>query len=355
MKSSIHLFIAIVLFHLQGNAQIPLLQPNPSTAIQDSLIKIGIGLHDKGDYDGAIKIYQDVLKENPSNVAALYELSYSLFAKKDYDGAIHYSTEGAKYKSKSLRMFYLNIGNALDNQGKTNEAIKAFRQGMLVDPDYYLFPYNLGLAFYRSKNLDSARFQFQKALVLNPSHSSSNLALSFTYREMGKNIPRLFALSRFLILEPNSQRSKDALVQLQDVLNKFITVDKSDPQKIYVTVSPDSDAVDGDMSALELGLATTQATRHTDNGIGKTDLQWMAYAFQSFFQIMLELNEHESFAGFCWKYYAPYYIEMQRRGLTEAFVYLISRCSGAEEVNDWLKSNSDKAKEFIAWNKNYQW
>ena len=355
MKSIFYSFTMIILFSLQSYAQVSLLEPRASTAIQDSLIKIGTRLHDDGKYDDAINTYKDILRENPSHVVALYELSYSLFAKKDYDEAIQYSKEGAKYKSKYLSLLYLNIGNALDNQGRTTEAIAAYRQGMQLDPKYHLFPYNVGLAFYRKNSLDSARFQFQKALGLNPSHSSSNLALSTTYRDMGKNIPRLFALSRFLILEPTSQRSKDALNQLQDVLNKFVSVDKSNSENINVSVTPDSDIVDGDLTVLEMSLAITQATRYTDDGKGKTDLQWTVHAFQSFFQIVLELTEKGTFNGFCWKYYAPYYVEMQRRGLTEAFVYLISRCSDTEEVNNWLESNVEKAKEFIAWNRSYRW
>jgi tetratricopeptide (TPR) repeat protein len=355
MKLAIDLFIIVVFFYSQAYAQVSSLVPQASTSTQDSLIKIGTGLHDEGKYDEAIKTYQQVLVENPSNVVALYELSYSLFAKKDYAGAIKYSTEGAKYKSRYLPLFYLNIGNALDLQGKTVESINTYRQGILLDPKNHLFPYNLGLTFYRQKNLDSARFQFHKALELNPSHSSSNLALANTYRDMGKPIPRLFALSRFLILEPTSQRSKDALNQLQAILSKFVSVSESNSKVINITVTPDSDAVDGDLTVLEMSLATTQATRHTEDGKGKTDLQWTAHAFESFFQIMLELTEKESFNGFCWKYYVPYYVEMQRRGFTEAFVYLIFRCLETDEVNSWLKSNIAKAKEFIAWNKNYQW
>jgi TolA-binding protein len=345
----------LVLFSLHVYAQTPLLKPLPSNSEQDSLILIGTSLHDQGKYDEAISMHQEVLKKNPSNVVALYELSYSFFAKKDYNSAIQYSTEGIKYQSKYLSLFYLTIGSALDDLGKSEDAIITYRQGIQIDPMYHLFPYNLGLVYYRKNLLDSSRFYYQTALELYPAHSSSNLGLSVTYRDMGKNIPRLFALSRFLILEPNSQRSKDALGQLQNVLNKFVSVDKSNSQKINVSVTSDSDDVDGDLTVLEMSLAMTQASRHTDDGKGKTDIQWMVHAFQSFFQIMLELNEKESFNGFCWKYYAPYYIEMQRNGITEAFVYLISRCSESEEVNNWLKSNVDKTKAFITWNKNYKW
>jgi tetratricopeptide (TPR) repeat protein len=355
MKQFIGSFSIIMLLCSQIKAQVTLLEPQSSNMSQDSLIQIGTKYHDEGKYDEAIKIYQDVLNENPSNVVALYELSYSLFAKSDYAGCIRYSTEGAKYKSKYMPMFYLNIGNALDNQGKTNDAINIYRKGNLLDPKYHLFPYNLGLLYYHNNNLDSARFQFQKALELNPAHSSSNLALAAVYRDMGKHIPSFFALSRFLILEPVSQRSKDALSQLQDVLNKSVSVDESNSQNINITVTPDSDGVDGDLTVLEMSMAMTQASRFTDEGKGKTDLEWTVHFAQTFFQIMLEINEKENFEGFCWKFYVPYFVEMQRRNLTDVFIYLINQCSENEEVNKWLKDNNEKAKEFISWSKKYNW
>lgn len=355
MTSKIIYVMSIVIFSLQVYAQTPLLKPQPSNPEQDSLINKGTILHDQGKYDEAISAYRAVLKKNPSNVIALYELSYSLFANKDYDGALQSSMEGIKYQSKHHALFYLNIASALDNLGKTDEAIKTYHTGIQIDPMDHLFPYNLGLTYYRNKQPDSARFYFQKAMELNPFHPTSNLGLSFVYRDMGKKIPRLFALSRFLILEPSSQRSKDALSQILGIFDTYTSIDVADSQKINVTVTPDSDDVDGDMSVLDLSLAVTQATRSTDAGKGKTDVQWRVHAFQSFFQIMLELCEKQSFHGFCWNYYAPFFIEMQHHGLTETFVYFISKCSESDEVDEWMKSHNEKVKEFIAWNKKYRW
>jgi hypothetical protein len=70
---------------------------------------------------------------------------------------------------------------------------------------------------------------------------------------------------------------------------------------------------------------------------------------------MLELCENDAYAGFCWNYYAPYYIEMERRGLTEAFVYLISRSSEDQEVLTWLSENRAKVGELLTWSNNYSW
>src|ERR1700674_4851872 len=61
----------------------PKLEPTPSTESQKQLIKEGVALHDQGDYDAAISRYEQVLRENPKNVEALYEMSFSYYLKKD--------------------------------------------------------------------------------------------------------------------------------------------------------------------------------------------------------------------------------------------------------------------------------
>ena len=45
----------------------PKLESTPLTTQQKQLVQEGAALHDKGDYDGAISRYEEVLKENPVN------------------------------------------------------------------------------------------------------------------------------------------------------------------------------------------------------------------------------------------------------------------------------------------------
>ena len=329
--------------------------PQPSTPRQDSLIRAGTALHDQGRYDEAMALYREALNENPSNTEALYEISYTCFAKKDLDESLRYAKEGVRYRSRHLPLLYLNMGNVLDNQGKSDDAIGAFKQGILLDPGNHLLRYNLGLAYHRRNSLDSARACYQRALEINPAHASSHQAIAAVYNEMGKTVPRVFALGRFLVLEPNSKRSKPVLDALVQELERSVKVEGSDPRRVTITLPRDSDNVDGDLTVLELGLATTWAGRRSDNEPPRTDVQWRVHGFQSFFRIMLEVCEKNSFPGFRWTYYAPYYIEMERRGLTEAFVYLISRSSDDQEVMAWLNANREKIRELLNWSKAYTW
>src|SRR6267378_958663 len=96
----------------------PKLEPTPSTESQKQLIKEGVALHDRGDYDAAISRYEQVLRENPANVLALYELSFSYFLKKDCQKSLEMAFKAARYKSDLLGEIYGEIGNCQDDLGK---------------------------------------------------------------------------------------------------------------------------------------------------------------------------------------------------------------------------------------------
>src|SRR3954465_1900704 len=74
----------------------PKLTPTPSTDKQDSLIREGISLHDSGNFDGAIRKYEEILAENPSNTLALYEMSYAYSAKKEFKKSLEVAYRGAQ-------------------------------------------------------------------------------------------------------------------------------------------------------------------------------------------------------------------------------------------------------------------
>ena len=60
----------------------PKLIPAPSTEKQNILLREGVALHDQANYDGAIMKYEEVLKENPSNVLAPLRIGFFLLDEK---------------------------------------------------------------------------------------------------------------------------------------------------------------------------------------------------------------------------------------------------------------------------------
>ncbi len=146
----------------------PRLEPAPSTDRQNSVIREGVSLHDKGDYDGAIRKYESVLAENPSNTLALYELSYSYTAKKDYARSLEAAYRGAQYKSEQLSAFYLLIGNGLDLSGETAESIEVYRKALKLFPDEALLHFNLAVAYRKSGDKKKALEAHKRLQAMNP-------------------------------------------------------------------------------------------------------------------------------------------------------------------------------------------
>jgi tetratricopeptide (TPR) repeat protein len=89
----------------------PSLTPAPQTDMHRNLLQEAVRLHDKGNYDGAIAGYLEILKENPDDISALYELGFSYFAKRDYQKSLEIANKGAQHKSDLLAGFYTLIGN----------------------------------------------------------------------------------------------------------------------------------------------------------------------------------------------------------------------------------------------------
>ena len=60
--------------------------------------------------------------------------------------------------------------------------------------------------------------------------------------------------------------------------------------------------------------------------------------------------------GFVRTYYAPYFVEMERRGFVPAFAYLThSSQANAPEVQQWLATHRTQVQVFQEWSRSYEW
>ena len=59
------------------------------------------------------------------------------------------------------------MGNALQDQGKLDEAIKAYKHAIAIKPDYTDAYYNMGIALKDQGKLDDAILSYKKAIKLN--------------------------------------------------------------------------------------------------------------------------------------------------------------------------------------------
>ena len=327
--------------------------PSPPTAQHKVLISEGISLDNAGQYDDAISRYKRVLEQSPDVVEAIYELGYSYFHKRDYESALLFAHSGARYKSELLPHIYVLLGNTLDELGKRDEAIGIYKAAIKQSPKMALLHFNLGLALMRSGKLSEAKEAMQQSLHLAPNHASSHYVLATLYYQLGYRVPAILALSRFLSIEPESQRTNEAIPILDRLIAGGVTKGK-DPNKINITLNltPDSKKDEGDFDAVETAMSMSVAAGQIEDEKKKSS-QFKLLA--STYAVMGEVMSRTKTKGFAAKYYAPFYAEMDKRQFTEAFVNQALQRAKLDGSAEWKNENGTKFQEFQTWLSGYQW
>ncbi|HKG13380.1 MAG TPA: tetratricopeptide repeat protein [Pyrinomonadaceae bacterium] len=331
----------------------PKLTPTPPTAKQDALVREGMSLHDGGDLDGAIRKYEEVLAENPSNTHALYELGYAYSAKKDYKKSLDAAYRGAQYKSDELRHFYLLIGNGLDLLGDTAEAIEVYKRGLKLFPDESMLHFNLAIAYKNAGKPEDARRSAKAASVANPQHPGSHIMLAGLFYGGGYKTPAMLAAARFLTLESDTERAAVALRIVRAVLGGGASQGKT-PDRINVVVEANPKKDEGDFEAMDMMLGMTAALSLSEKG-KKSDAERLVSQLDSVIAMLAETAGRKKQDSFAHQFYVPYFAEMKQKGHTEAFAYNALRGSDLPGVREWLEANGGRVMQFLIWSKNYKW
>ncbi len=96
----------------------------------------GIALVEKGDLDGAIGEYREVIRLKPDFADAHNNLGAALNQKGDLDEAIAESRAAIRLKP-DYAIAHNNLGVALDAKGDLDGAIAEWREGLRLKPDDY--------------------------------------------------------------------------------------------------------------------------------------------------------------------------------------------------------------------------
>jgi len=109
-----------------------------SSAFADvgSSMRRGNYLERKGEYEDALKHYQEALVQEPDNPKIHYNIGRALYRMERYDESIGEFQLGFLEKEKYFQsdVFY-NIGNNQFRKGQLDAAIEAYKMSLLVNPD----------------------------------------------------------------------------------------------------------------------------------------------------------------------------------------------------------------------------
>jgi tetratricopeptide (TPR) repeat protein len=323
----------------------------------DSLVDKGVSLQDAGHSDSAIMKYSQALKLDKDNLLALAEMAYSLLSIEKYNESISFSKRAIKTHPRDpvLKTVYVSYGNALDGMGKAEKAIDIYNEGIRLFPEYAGLYFNRGISQNTLHKTDEALLSFQKSVTLNPNHPGSHNAIGHVLFNTN-NIPSLMAFCRFMVLESGTNRAALNLENIQKIITAHVS--KKDEGRLSVSISPEmldpkKKNQQNDFSSAELMLAMSSALDNDSSNLNTTAVEMFIRKFSLLCGYLKE-TEKDGY-GFYWDYYAPYFIEMQDKGMVTTFSYIVFMSSKTPEVNDWLKAHKSEIDEFYKWSEGFVW
>ncbi len=298
----------------------------------EEIVGEGVRLHDEGKYEEAIKIYEKALDIDDKSSIVNYEIAYSLIALKEYKKAIKHLDVVIKNNAGSLREAYSSKGSAQDIMGKPKAAVKTFEKAIKLFPDDYLLYYNLGITNNGMGNKAEAMENFEMALSKNINHTSSHYVLGLLKADEGDRIESLLSLYFFLLLEPNSSRSKNTFKVIEQQMGAGVSKE-SDTQ---ININMNADKLGSEFSGVDIILSLSAAKIVTEEKEGSEVFKEMS---KSFLGALPKPDEAKT--GVYWNFYIPLYDKVRAEEYIDTFLNYIS-VSQYESSMKWVEENEEK-------------
>ncbi len=343
--------IVVLYTHGQGN--------NVQTLIHE-----GIALHDSAEYKMAIEKFEQALRINPKSTLALYEISLSYLELKDYENASKYSTRVINSNDKNLSVgAYAVKSEAMAEMKQIDNAIALLQEGLIKNGDSYLLHFNMALNYYKKGDIDKTLEHVSRAIELDKTNSGAFLLNAYAQRDKGLWVRSIYSFQLFLLLEPDSKRSKNAFEEmLQTMLVKPVTekpVERSFIQQQLLRNMPSNSAQqeipplsteDGlnrniIYSAIKTSMDSLKATKRD------TDIYFVFTEVNKAILIALEKESRVLKSGSFWTFHYPFFKSILNSNHYETFCRYIS-VSYFPESLEWWENNKTDAENFINWFEN---
>lgn len=203
----------------------------------NEFISTGIQLHQNESYDKAIESFQKINLSDPKYLIAQYEIINSLVAQKKFDEALTLSSNLYNDKKYTELPDLLTLhGIVLSENNKLDEALKIFDFGLENQPLSAHLLANKAVVLRKQNKNQEALDTYKKIISIDPTHTSAVYNLGSMALEDGKIVEGSMALMTYLMFEPLTETSANALV----ALNKKYHQNYSNKPKLKYSESGDN-------------------------------------------------------------------------------------------------------------------
>lgn len=156
------------------------------------------------DFDGAIVAFDAIIVKNPSLSEAYYNKGFAQFQKKDYA-----ASEATLKNALEVRSDYgdarVLLSSVYSAQGQKEKALEVMTSGGSTDPRQL---FNLGVALLNSGKNDDATAAFLKAEAGDPTNAETQYYLATAALNAGKTDECITRLEKYLTMNPKNEQNK---------------------------------------------------------------------------------------------------------------------------------------------------
>ena len=140
----------------------------------------GEAYKDKGDYDDAIRDFNETIRLNPNYERAYYDRGNAYKKKRDYDRAIQDFNE-AIHLNPNYEIAYYDRGNAFIDKNDYDRAILDFNEAIHLTPNDANAYNNRGVAYHRKNDYGHAIQDYNQAIRLNSNYAIAYAGRGYAY------------------------------------------------------------------------------------------------------------------------------------------------------------------------------
>ncbi|WP_051197697.1 tetratricopeptide repeat protein [Flavobacterium soli] len=342
-------FLLTLLFVLIGNFAIG--QNNREKALE--LGQKAIKIMDHGKLDESIGLLEQAQKLDPERMDYPYEIAYANYKKENYPKAIEILNTITEHKAVTDFVYQL-LGNAYDFSGKPELALETYQKGMLKFPNSGKFHLESGSIKYHNKEYNEAIAFWEDGIKANPNYSSNYYRLSKVFSLSEERIWTLLYGEYFMLLEPNTERTKEISKLLYENYQKSYEVLTDSTGQFHLTEKGFQIVVQDkkDLKKINKGILPFEGTfastfalsaLHFQNNINIASIYEARKNFLDFWFDKKKFNKDYP------NKLLEYQKEIQKNGFFKTYTYWIVSQGNPTEYQEWRSENEKKFDDFADW------
>ncbi len=140
--------------------------------LDDILYHIAMAYVQAGDIQKAVEYFEDAVKVNPENEAALYELGFFCDQQGDFDKSIAYYNSYLDIDPFNFSTWF-NLGITYNKAGKHDKAIEAYEFALALNDNFNQALFNIANAFANSGKYKEAIKRYNQYIKLDPKNDDA--------------------------------------------------------------------------------------------------------------------------------------------------------------------------------------